>query len=200
MSSLSCQPAYKARPEIRERQSMIFIPPIRTSSGETDASRQSTSLPVLFLSVQPILSRDAEEVLTYDALRWAWCSVNTRSVFLSRPPNHFLSGQDVYALAPFLDLLNHRPDVQVSASFNHVNACYEIRTVAGIQRYQQAFINYGSHDNQRLLIEYGFVAPGNPNSVVYVDADLLQQVLQGALDRSVDQKMKFLEKTISPII
>ncbi|CAL8268882.1 unnamed protein product [Boreogadus saida] len=147
-----------------------------------------------FRSVQPILSRDAEEVLTYDALRWAWCSVNTRSVFLSRPPNHFLSGQDVYALAPFLDLLNHRPDVQVSASFNHVNACYEIRTVAGIQRYQQAFINYGSHDNQRLLIEYGFVAPGNPNSVVYVDADLLQQVLQGALDRSVDQKMKFLRE------
>lgn len=36
-------------------------------------------------------------------------------------------------------------------------------------RYQQAFINYGSHDNQRLMLEYGFVAPCNPNSVVYVD-------------------------------
>ena len=65
---------------------------------------------------------------------------------------------------------------KVSASFNHVSACYEIRTVAGIQRYQQAFINYGSHDNQRLLIEYGFVAPGNPNSVVYVDAGEFQVI------------------------
>lgn len=36
-------------------------------------------------------------------------------------------------------------------------------------RYQQAFINYGSHDNQRLTLEYGFVAPCNPHSVVYVD-------------------------------
>lgn len=36
-------------------------------------------------------------------------------------------------------------------------------------RYQQAFINYGSHDNQRLMLEYGFVAPCNPHSVVYVD-------------------------------
>lgn len=46
--------------------------------------------------------------------RWAWCSVNTRSVFMSQPANSFLCGQDVYALAPFLDLLNHRPDVQVN--------------------------------------------------------------------------------------
>lgn len=47
--------------------------------------------------------------------------------------------------------------------------CYEIRSVSGILRYQQAFINYGSHDNQRLMLEYGFVASCNPHSVVYVD-------------------------------
>uniref|UniRef100_A0A673AZN8 SET domain containing 4 n=1 Tax=Sphaeramia orbicularis TaxID=375764 RepID=A0A673AZN8_9TELE len=122
-----------------------------------------------FRSLQPILSQAVEEVLTYEALRWAWCSINTRSVFMSHPSNHFLSGQDIYALAPFLDLLNHRPDVQVSASFNDSTKSYEIQSVSGTLRYQQAFINYGSHDNQRLLLEYGFVAPGNPHSVVYVD-------------------------------
>ncbi|XP_078144754.1 SET domain-containing protein 4 [Centroberyx gerrardi] len=145
-----------------------------------------------FRSLQPILSQPMEEVLTYEALRWAWCSVNTRSVFMSRPSSHFLSGQDVYALAPFLDLLNHRPDVQVSASFSDVSGCYEIRSVAGIRRFQQAFINYGSHDNQRLLLEYGFVAPGNPHSVVYVETDLLCEVLRG--DRSLEQKIKFLKE------
>ncbi|GAA6231958.1 SET domain-containing protein 4 [Lates japonicus] len=145
-----------------------------------------------FRSLQPILSQPVEEVLTYEALRWAWCSVNTRSVFMSHPPNNFLSGQDVYALAPFLDLLNHQPDVQVKASFNDVTRCYEIRSVSGTLRYQQAFINYGSHDNQRLLLEYGFVAPGNPHSVVYVGADLLCDVLRG--DRSLVQKMKFLKE------
>ncbi|XP_056147562.1 SET domain-containing protein 4 [Lampris incognitus] len=145
-----------------------------------------------FRSLQPILRQPVEEVFTYEALRWAFFSVNTRSVFLSRPASPFLSGEDVYVLAPFLDLLNHRPDVKVAASFNPVTKCYEIRTAAGIQCYQQAFINYGSHDNQRLLLEYGFVAPGNPHSVVYVETDQLCNVLRG--DRSLDQKMKFLKE------
>ncbi|KAM7385235.1 hypothetical protein PAMP_001328 [Pampus punctatissimus] len=145
-----------------------------------------------FRSLQPILSQPVEEVLTYEAIRWAWCSVNTRSVFMSHPSNNFLSGQDVYALAPFLDLLNHRPDVQVKANFNDVTRCYEIRSVSGTLCYQQAFINYGSHDNQRLLLEYGFVAPGNPHSVVYVDTDLLCELLRG--DKSLDQKLKFLKE------
>ncbi|XP_022603867.1 SET domain-containing protein 4 isoform X2 [Seriola dumerili] len=145
-----------------------------------------------FRSLQPILNQPVEEVLTYEALRWAWCSVNTRSVFMSHPSNNFLSGQDVYALAPFLDLLNHQPDVQVKASFNDVTRCYEIRSVSGTARFQQAFINYGSHDNQRLLLEYGFVAPGNPHSVVYVDIDLLCDVLRG--DVSLNRKIKFLKE------
>ncbi|XP_068424687.1 SET domain-containing protein 4 isoform X2 [Clinocottus analis] len=145
-----------------------------------------------FRSLQPILSQPVDEVLTYEALRWAWCSVNTRSVFMSRPSSDSLSGPDVYALAPFLDLLNHRPDVQVEASFNAVTRCYEIRSVSGTVRYHQAFINYGSHDNQRLMLEYGFVAAHNPDSVVYVDTDLLCDVLRG--DGSLQQKIKFLKE------
>nr|XP_057920615.1 SET domain-containing protein 4 [Doryrhamphus excisus] len=145
-----------------------------------------------FQTLQPLLSQPVEDVLTYEALRWAWCSVNTRSVFMPQPPNEFLHGQDVYALAPFLDFLNHRPDVQVKAGFNPATKCYEIRSVGGTQRFQQAFINYGSHDNQRLLLEYGFVAPGNPHSVVYVDTANLCEVLRG--DRSLEQKMKFLRE------
>ncbi|XP_029376272.1 SET domain-containing protein 4 isoform X2 [Echeneis naucrates] len=145
-----------------------------------------------FSSLQPVVSQPVEDVLTYAALRWAWCSVNTRSVFMSHPPNNFLSGQDVYALAPFLDLLNHQPDVQVKASFNDATRCYEIGCVSGTLRYQQAFINYGSHDNQHLLLEYGFVASSNPHSVVYVDTDLLCEVLKG--DKSLNQKLQFLKE------
>ncbi|KAM9365145.1 SET domain-containing protein 4 [Pholidichthys leucotaenia] len=145
-----------------------------------------------FQSLQPILDQPTEDVMSYEALRWAWCSVNTRSVFMSHPSNNFLSGPDNYALAPFLDLLNHRPDVEVKASFNNVTRCYEIRSVSRTLRYQQAFINYGSHDNQRLLLEYGFIAAENPHSVVYVEADHLCDVLKG--DRSIDQKMKFLRE------
>ncbi|XP_014830638.1 PREDICTED: SET domain-containing protein 4 isoform X2 [Poecilia mexicana] len=109
-----------------------------------------------FRTLQPVLSQPIEDVLTYEALRWAWCSVNTRSVFMSRPSSCFLSGPDSYALAPFLDLLNHHPDVQ------------------------------------RLLLEYGFVAMNNPHSVVYVEPDLLCDILRG--EKSLDQKMKFLRE------
>uniref|UniRef100_A0A3P8N5W1 SET domain containing 4 n=1 Tax=Astatotilapia calliptera TaxID=8154 RepID=A0A3P8N5W1_ASTCA len=145
-----------------------------------------------FRSLQPVLSQPTADVLTYEALRWAWCSVNTRTVFMSHASSSFLSGPDNYALAPFLDLLNHRPDVQVKAGFNDVTRCYEIRSVSGTLRYQQAFINYGSHDNQQLLLEYGFVTTANPHSVVYVDTDLLCDVLRG--DRSLTQKIKFLRE------
>ncbi|XP_023183238.1 SET domain-containing protein 4 isoform X1 [Xiphophorus maculatus] len=168
-----------------------------------------------FRTLQPVLSRPTEDVLTYEALRytntlmitkpgsvcyfsccdsfrWAWCSVNTRSVFMSRPSSCFLSGPDTYALAPFLDLLNHRPDVQVKAGFNEQTKCYEISSVCGTPRYEQVFINYGSHDNQRLLLEYGFVAMNNPHSVVYVEPDLLCDILRG--EKSLDQKMKFLRE------
>lgn len=145
-----------------------------------------------FRSLQPLLEQPVEEVLTHEALRWAWCSVNTRSVFMPHSPNNFLSGQDVCALAPFLDLLNHRPDVQVSAVFNSTTRCYEIQSFSGSRCYQQAFINYGCHDNQRLLLEYGFVASNNPHSVVYVEPDLLWKHLPN--DKSLPHKIKFLQE------
>ncbi|XP_029305405.1 SET domain-containing protein 4 [Cottoperca gobio] len=165
----------------------------RRAAEQREAVRQIHSLNQnFFRSLQPILSQPVDEVLTYEALRWAWCSVNTRSVFMSHPSNDFLFGQNDYALAPFLDLLNHRPDVQVKASFNDATRCYEIRSVSGTLRHQQAFINYCCHDSQRLMQEYGFVAPNNPNSVVYVDTDLLCDVVRG--DSSLHQKIKFLRE------
>uniref|UniRef100_A0A672IH19 SET domain-containing protein n=1 Tax=Salarias fasciatus TaxID=181472 RepID=A0A672IH19_SALFA len=145
-----------------------------------------------FRSLTPLLRRPAEDVLTPEALRWAWCSVNTRSVFMKRPPSSFLSGPDPYALAPFLDLLNHQPSVQVRAGFNQDSRCYEVRSVSRTRRFQQVFINYGAHDSQRLLLDYGFLAPENPHSVVYVEADVLWDVLGG--DGSLTQKMRFLEE------
>ena len=60
---------------------------------------------------------------------WAWCSVNTRSVFMSHPSSDFLFGQDVYALAPFLDLLNHRPDVQVNYRKHYYKLCVKALSV-----------------------------------------------------------------------
>ncbi|XP_076838575.1 SET domain-containing protein 4 isoform X2 [Brachyhypopomus gauderio] len=146
-----------------------------------------------FSSLQPLFPRPVEDVFTHDALRWAWCSVNTRSVYMEHAQSDFLSREkDNYALAPYLDLLNHCPHVQVEAGFNKGSRCYEIRSVQGCRKFQQAFICYGPHDNQRLLLEYGFVAPGNQNGVVYADPRTLTLSLHKE-DKQLPQKLIFLE-------
>lgn len=73
----------------------------------------SSSLP-FFLSLQPIFTEPVEGVFTQDAVRWAWCSVNTRTVYMEHAQSDFLSREkNVFAMAPYLDLLNHCPEVQV---------------------------------------------------------------------------------------
>ncbi|KAJ8004180.1 hypothetical protein DPEC_G00156100 [Dallia pectoralis] len=145
-----------------------------------------------FSSLQPLFSQPVDGVFTYDALCWAFCSVNTRTVYMKQPPSPYLSMErNVYALAPYLDLLNHCPAVQVEAGLRQ--ASYEIRSVQGCNRFQQTFICYGPHDNQRLLLEYGFVAAGNPHSVVYVDQGVFQQYITITDRNQLAQKLLFLK-------
>ncbi|XP_062302572.1 SET domain-containing protein 4-like isoform X2 [Osmerus eperlanus] len=148
-----------------------------------------------FRSLLPLLVGCVEEVFSLEAVLWAWCSVNTRTVYKKHPYNHSLSRQeDVYALAPYLDLLNHRPDTQVQACFNEVSRCYEVHSLQGCHKFQQAFICYGPHDNQRLLLEYGFVAPDNPHGVVYVEEGLLQKCVCAEGRGQLEQKLLFLKQ------
>ncbi|XP_051870105.1 SET domain-containing protein 4 isoform X2 [Pristis pectinata] len=146
-----------------------------------------------FNSLQPLFSESVENIFTFDALCWAWCSVNTRTIYMKHEQSKFFSREpDVYALAPYLDLLNHTPAAQVSAAFNQRSKCYEIRTLTKCRRYEQVFICYGPHDNQRLLLEYGFVAGSNPHSVVYVDKDILCNHLSPK-DKLLNGKLLFLQ-------
>ncbi|XP_015415780.1 PREDICTED: SET domain-containing protein 4 isoform X2 [Myotis davidii] len=109
-----------------------------------------------FSSLQPLLSEAAASVFSYRAFRWAWCTVNTRAVYMERGRRQGLSAEpDTCALAPYLDLLNNSPAVQVKAAFNEETRCYEIRTGSGCRRHEEVFICYGPHDSRRLLLEYG---------------------------------------------
>ncbi|KAF4118429.1 SET domain-containing protein 4 [Onychostoma macrolepis] len=147
---------------------------------------------MFFRSFQPLFTQPTELLFTQDALRWAWCSVNTRTVYMEHDQSNYLSREkDIYALAPYLDLLNHCPNVQVEAGFNKQTRCYEVKSVQGSKKFQQAFINYGPHDNHRLLLEYGFVASGNPHSVVYVDLGTLKLCLDEK-DKQLTQKLLYL--------
>lgn len=163
-----------------------------TEQKEQFEELYSSSL-MFFRSLQSLFSQPTDKLLTQDALRWAWCSVNTRTVYMEHDQSDYLSREkDVYALVPYLDLLNHCPNVQVKAGFNKETHCYEIKSVHGCKKFQQAFINYGPHDNHKLLLEYGFVAHGNPHSVVYVDLDVLQLCLDKR-DKQLSHKVLYLK-------
>ncbi|KAE8621513.1 hypothetical protein XENTR_v10004860 [Xenopus tropicalis] len=169
-SSYSC-------PVYWESEIISLLPaPLRQKALEqqTEVKELHTESWSFFVSLQPLFGGNITDIYTYGALRWAWCTVNTRTVYMKHPRRHGLSAQqDVYAMAPYLDLLNHSPAVQVEAAFNEERRCYEIRTNSGCRKHDQAFICYGPHDNQRLLLEYGFIAANNPHRSVYVTKDAI---------------------------
>lgn len=76
-----------------------------------------TSSKAFFSSLQPLFAESTEIIFNYNALEWAWCTVNTRTIYMKHPHRECFSLEpDVYALAPYLDLLNHSPNVQVRSS------------------------------------------------------------------------------------
>ncbi|KAG8518555.1 SET domain-containing protein 4, partial [Galemys pyrenaicus] len=128
-----------------------------------------TSSKAFFSSLQPLFAEAVESVFSYCALRWAWCTVNTRAVYVKHRQRPGCSAEpDTCALAPFLDLLNHSPHAQVAAAFNEDTRCYEVRTGTCWPRHQEVLICYGAHDSHRLLLEYGFVCTPNPHACVRV--------------------------------
>lgn len=101
-----------------------------------------------------------------DKFAWAWFTVNTRGVY-------FEDNHDNLALAPFLDMFNHDFSVQVQSRIidgNYVLVA-ENETLAD----EQAFINYGPHDNLKLYLEYGFVLPNNPHDTVQLRLEDLNE-------------------------
>lgn len=146
-----------------------------------------------FSSLQPLFSEPVDSIFSRSALLWAWCTVNTRAVYWKRSPRPSLvAGPDTCALAPFLDLLNHSPGVQVKAAFNEGTRCYEIRACSSCRKHEEVFICYGPHDNNRLLLEYGFVASRNPHACVYVPKDTLLKYLP-PVDKQMNKKICILE-------
>ncbi|GFS51542.1 SET domain-containing protein 4 [Nephila pilipes] len=134
--------------------------------------------------------------VNFDVYKWAWCAVNTRCIFIDCFKENCIGKSCLFhlALAPFLDLLNHNIDVQVQAGFNQESKQYEIISLCGFEKNSQVFINYGSHDNYTLFLEYGFVTPNNYNdSILFSVDDILLAYKQCQLpSQSLDSKLKFI--------
>ncbi|XP_036896501.1 SET domain-containing protein 4 isoform X2 [Sturnira hondurensis] len=169
--------------------------PLRAKAQEQRARVQQlfASSRGFFSSLQPLFSEAVESIFSYSAFLWAWGTVNTRAVYLAHGRRPCLSAEpDTCALAPYLDLLNHSPTVQVNAAFNEETRCYELRTGSRWRPREEVLICYGPHDNQRLLLEYGFVPPRNPHACVHVTQDVLVKYIPAA-DKQMDRKISILK-------
>lgn len=99
----------------------LFPEPLKAKAEEQRARVQGffSSSRDFFSSLQPLFSEAVESIFSYSALLWAWCTVNTRAVYMKHGQRKCFSPEpDTYALAPYLDLLNHSPDVQVRHKTN----------------------------------------------------------------------------------
>uniref|UniRef100_U3J8J8 SET domain-containing protein 4 n=1 Tax=Anas platyrhynchos platyrhynchos TaxID=8840 RepID=U3J8J8_ANAPP len=183
-------------PVCLEQDVVSLLPePLRSKAEEqrTMVHELYTSSKAFFSSLQSLFAENTGTIFNYSALEWAWCTINTRTIYMKHSQRECFSLEpDVYALAPYLDLLNHSPNVQVKAAFNEQARSYEIQTNSQCKKYEEVFICYGPHDNQRLLLEYGFVAIDNPHSTVYVSSDILLKYFP-PLDKQRDAKLSILK-------
>ncbi|KAM5275412.1 SET domain-containing protein 4 isoform 7-T10 [Hipposideros larvatus] len=88
--------------------------------------------------------------------------------------------------------LMSKTSLRVKAAFNEETRCYEIRAASSCRRHEEVFICYGPHDNQRLLLEYGFVSTRNPHACVYVSEDILVKYLPST-DKQMNKKISILK-------
>jgi len=134
---------------------------------------------------------------------WAWFTVNTRAVFHQQKDQDLVSqssnSSECIALAPYLDLFNHHPDVSVDAGEGldvrvGKEGDYQIITKNAIKKYEQVFINYGPHSNTKLYLEYGFFPPQNPHeSFPISSADLCSYCrLRSPPPLHLEEKMSLL--------
>ncbi|NXI61615.1 SETD4 protein, partial [Anseranas semipalmata] len=183
-------------PVCLEQDVVSLLPePLRKKAEEqrTTVHELYVSSKAFFSSLQSLFAENIGTIFNYSALEWAWCTINTRTIYMKHSQRECFSLEpDVYALAPYLDLLNHSPNVQVKAAFNEQTRSYEIQTNSQCKKYEEVFICYGPHDNQRLLLEYGFVAIDNPHSSVYVSSDTLLKYFP-PLDKQRDAKLSILK-------
>ncbi|XP_067951069.1 SET domain-containing protein 4-like isoform X2 [Watersipora subatra] len=130
--------------------------------------------------VKNIFARVIGDV-SYTEFLWAWHVTNTRCVFMNQPTLSDVrttpDDLDNFALAPFLDLLNHSPNAMAEYGYNSETGCFQIVTHEGYSKYDQVFIPYSSHSNRALLLEYGFCIPGNEDDCINFSFEEVSKIL-----------------------
>lgn len=192
-------PAAYTTPVFLGSKLLAILPDAMCRKAEAQVSRIRSTFIRLRILLKRALHGDLElrclsENFTWNLFVWAWTAVNTRCIFSKHRTGHALWDDDCSALAPFLDCLNHHWKADVETAV--VGSYFEIVTNNNYEPDDQVFISYGSHDNKKLLLEYGFVLADNPNDVVAITNGHLHELNSQQKDMVLHfaSKLSFLQE------
>lgn len=110
-----------------------------------------------------------ELYISKDEFLWAWLCCNSRCLYMELPKKLKKTTEDNFTLVPFVDFINHISDDSCTTTMSHKQG-YMVST--GNVKYKendQIFFTYGSHSDNFLIMEYGFMLPNCSNKSNYLD-------------------------------
>jgi hypothetical protein len=122
--------------------------------------------------LQPHMASVSKDLFTY-----TWLIVNTRTFYWSYPDltnshpglpkkRNRLTGDDCYAMCPFMDYFNHS---NAGCNPQHNAKGYSMNADRAYKAGEEVFFSYGSHTNDFLLVEYGFILDANKCDAIPLD-------------------------------
>ncbi|GME72805.1 unnamed protein product [[Candida] boidinii] len=126
--------------------------------------------------------------ISKDEFLWAWLCCNSRCLYMELPKKLKKTVEDNFTLVPFVDFINHISDDSCTTTISHKQG-YMVST--GTVKYKendQIFFTYGSHSDNFLIMEYGFMLPTCSNKSNYLD---MTHIINKLLNQ---QQIEFLKE------
>ncbi|CAG7932865.1 unnamed protein product [Penicillium olsonii] len=178
-------PQWPASEDGRNSEHLSLLPP--SISGSWPSLKPGPKARKYSTDYQNILAEQSQRLRkawtditsAYPETNWEdfsyhWLIVNTRSFYwvgegqeAPEDPN------DAMGLVPFADYFNHA-DVARDVKFDEHE--YVFRATKDYEKGDEVFMNYGSHPNDTLLAEYGFVLDVNEADSIYLDDIVFQDI------------------------
>lgn len=112
---------------------------------------------------------------------YAWMLVNTRTFYYVTPQTKKLPKEDHMALQPVADLFNHTDKEGCTVLYHHTST-FSFTSTKSYAKGDEVHISYGTHSNDFLLVEYGFVLAHNVWDEIRLDDAVLPALSQRQKD------------------
>ncbi|KAL3478675.1 hypothetical protein BJX99DRAFT_103271 [Aspergillus californicus] len=112
----------------------------------------------------------------WETFAYNWSIINSRSFYYISPgKDEPEDWNDAIGMVPYADYFNHIDDAACDVKFDGKK--YTFTATRRYEKGEEVYMNYGSHSNDFLLMEYGFCLDDNPSDSIYLDDIILPELL-----------------------